>query len=105
MYRLIDFSRMQKMYDIQLSGTLMTGEKFTELAENHMLGGIKHRYNARTIEYEMGTYFNAKEDMRAFKSYCEQQGYKVICSEHNRKMSTQGGELVATLRDYISMSI
>lgn len=54
----------RKIYDIQLGGKKMKDERFEYLALNIMLGGVKHRYHGKRIEYD-GNYSNARTDMRA----------------------------------------
>ena len=76
----------------------MTDLLFRELVEKRLINGCESiRYNARRLEYPLGSYFAAKADMRAFKKYFETKGYKVSVSERCRKMNIVGHDITAEL--------
>ena len=94
-----------KYYDIQLSGSKMTDEIFDHLANDIMLGGVKHRYHAKKIEYD-NNYPNAKEDMGYFKEFVDALfGEKVITSNRGRTIETESGTYKAELITYQGVSI
>lgn len=84
----------KKFYDIQLGGTKMTDEQFEHLADNVLLNGSSHRYNAKKIEYDEGGYSAAREDMRAAEKWLKEQGYKPVKTRDNGDyhLSTENGD-------------
>lgn len=55
-----------KVYDIELSGVLMTDEVFDHLMDDIMLSGVKYRWLRKTIEYD-DLKENALEDLKYFE--------------------------------------
>lgn len=73
---------MKKFYDIHLGGNKMTDQQFEHLANNVLVGGTAHRYQAKKIEYD-GNYSNARTDMRAAEQWLKKQGYNPIKIREN----------------------
>jgi len=89
----------QKQFDIQLSGSGVTDELFDYVTCNVMVNGCESvRYNSQTIEYPMGAYFCAKEDMREFLKYIKENYTvnKIERANKNRlvKMYLENGKII-----------
>ena len=85
----------KKFYDVHLGGEKMTQEQFEYLADNVLLHGVKHCYQAKKIEYDIeGNYSNARADMRAAEQWLKKQGYKPIKTRGNGDyyLTTENGD-------------